>query len=326
MDELTVGLCAPDLDGVVCAALVGRRVRGPVEMQFRRSQDLAGFFADDMQRKLPNSYRLVICGPAVVHADWDGRVIRPRLIEALRAFIQPVEWFSARPWAPEDVATAAHIVGEERLHVEPATSCAALVRRALARPDDPLAETLQALAEGRAQEEWAGTVEHAVRWLKDEPAALGRVGALLSEGRPADLPEALLHRASAREAEVRREAEAPSGEPTPVGAHTLCVLPVKPARWPFWQEMARTAMDARGAEFCLCLLEGRSALMLCARADVPADLGVWVRYVTDMLPGLSVVDELPGAVVLCAPGLPRRPDLKDEIVRLLAEGAHLLGN
>jgi hypothetical protein len=65
-------------------------------------------------------------------------------------------------------------------------------------------------------------------------------------------------------------------------------------------------------------------LALSRREDVLGDISGWARYVTDLLPGSAVVDQTAAAAVLRVPGLSDQPALKDEVVRLLIEGAHLL--
>lgn len=96
-------------------------------MLFAPAQRLAEFFGEAAQRKLPASCRLVICGVGVAHVNWDGDLIRPRLVETLRTFVRPVQWFSAEFWEPEDRAVVAHILGEGRLHVSAAASPGARV-------------------------------------------------------------------------------------------------------------------------------------------------------------------------------------------------------
>ncbi len=54
------------------------------------------------------------------------------------------------------------------------------------------------------------------------------------------------------------------------------------------------------------------------------DLQVWVRYVTDLLPAARSVGARPDVVPLIVDGLKERPDLMDEVLELMAEGAHLL--
>ncbi len=341
MDMLTVILSRPDPDGVASAAIAARVAEGAarpaggvVEMLFAQAQHLAEFFGEAAQRKLPASYRLVVCGVGVAHVNWDGEVIRPRLVEALRTFVRPVEWFSAEFWEPEDRAVVAHILGEGRLHVSAAaSSTAALVRGAFAGGtravgEDAYADSLVALAEGRlapeAEEAWGGVWSRVIPWLRDDPAALAEAAGLLAAERPGELAASLVERADRLESDARKMVAARIGEPVSFAERHLVTLEV-PTQWhPFWEEVGEAALDEAGAEFCLCALTGRPVLALSRREDVLGDISGWARYVTDLLPGSAVVDQTAAAAVLRVPGLSDQPALKDEVVRLLIEGAHLL--
>jgi hypothetical protein len=167
-----------------------------------------------------------------------------------------------------------------------------------------------------------------IPWLRDDPEALAQAAGLLAAERPGELAPSLVERADRLESDARKMVAARVGEPVSFAERHLerhLVTLEVPAQWhPFWAEVGEAALDEAGAEFCLCALTDRPVLALSRREGVRGDLSGWARYVTDLLPGSAVVDQTADAVVLCVPGLSDQPAFKDDIVRLLIEGAHLL--
>ena len=319
-DRLTVVLAAPGIDGVASAAIVARCADGPVEMLFMDSCDLPAFFDDPMQQKLPSRYRLLICGLDVVQRNWQGETIRPRLMEALRGSMQPIEWFSAGAWSPEDKAAVEHMIGGGRLHVTAASSCAELVQDALAAGGG--AEPIVALAQGRGDDPTTAQWRRVISCLRDDATALARTAASLADEETEHPPADLVERADRVESDLRLAAEAGAGEPVPVGDRRLITLDIPAGRRVFWPEMAREAMRLKEAQFCLCALPAPSTLILTADEAVGIDLRPWARCVTDLMAAVRSVEEAPQAVILSAPD--HDPALRSEVVRLLAENAHLL--
>jgi len=329
MEQFTVILFRPDLDGVAAAAIAARAAGPDVEALAVGSQHLVGFFTDEAQRRLPAHYRLVICGLELVRTDWDGRLVRPALLDALRDFTQPIRWFSGRAWAPEDIATLQHMFGEERIRVRPdASSEAALVRELLGEADDRYADWLVAMAEDRLpagpQSAWGKAWRHTIPFVKDDPPALAQAVGLLAAQKPQEIPKALIERAERTEREVLGQAAAAAGDAVEIGERRLIALALPRRLHPFWKEAGAAALRERDAQFCLCALSGRDVLALARREGLRVDLEGWARYVTDLMPGASVVERQPEAEILNVPGLKGDQGLLDEVVRLLIEGAHLL--
>ncbi|MCK4374179.1 MAG: hypothetical protein KAX19_02585, partial [Candidatus Brocadiae bacterium] len=71
-------------------------------------------------------------------------------------------------------------------------------------------------------------------------------------------------------------------------------------------------------------LEGRSVMLLACDAALRVDLRVWMRYVTDLVPAARSVGARPDVVPLVVRGLADDPGLREEVLSLMADGAHLL--
>jgi len=325
--EFTVAAAPMTADGAVCAALVARSAGGHCEVVFFDSDRLAEFFEPGIQDKLPGLYRLVICGHGVVHTDWDGRLVRPQLMERLRACVLPILWFSAAEWIPEDRATVGNMLGQERLRLSPAASCtAALVRDHFCAKDDAYAGQLVGLVRGATarEPEWAGPWRRIINSLKNDARALREAIEPLIEEQPDPPPQPLLDRAALAEKENRQAAERGCGDLVTVGEFKLVPVVIPPQRHAFWREVADAAIARTGAEFCLCHLAGRPVLILKRSDAVHADVRPWARYLTDLLPVAQAVAQEPDAVSLCVRGLVEDPALKQEAVNILREGVHLL--
>jgi len=324
----TVVICAPDLDAVVSAALVGRAAPGRTEVMVFDSERLAEFFGPSVQQKLPRVYELVLCGLEVTHRDWDGALVRPRLMDALRAQAHRVRWFSARRWSGQDLQAVAHLIGSDRLVVSPeAASVASLVRQHCCAPDDSYADALVRFAEGRLsaeeQEAWGADLRLVLTALRADPGELAAAVGLLMEERTAELIER--HVASARELdEQNRRLGQSGGEPIQVGEVTLVRLSLPRPRHPFWPEISAHARAATGARISLCRLEGRPVIVIAREASFRVDLRAWVRYVTDLMPSATAVEARPDVVPLVISGLQSDPGLADEALSLMKSGAHLL--
>ncbi len=328
-EAVTVVVSAPDADAVVAGALAGRAAAGRAEALVYDSHGLAAFFGPPVQQRLPRGYDLVLCGLEVVHWDWDGRLVRPGLMDALRSFAGPMRWFSARPWDPDDRQAVGHILGEGNLTVaDTPGSAAALVRSALVGPDDAYADSLVRLATRALpredEEAWGAGARLALTALKADHQALAAAQAFLMEGRPQALVDKYGERAARTDDENRRFARERAGEPRPMGDMKLVFLSLSPPRQPFWAEISAYAREETGAELSLCHLEGRPTLLLTCSPVVRADLRVWARYVTDLMPAAMIVSARTDFVALVVQGLAQDTGLRDEVLALLGEGAYLL--
>jgi len=328
-DEFTVIVSTPDADGVVAGALVGRAAQGRAEALVFDSQELVDFFRPEMQQKLPRGYDLVLCGPEVVHTDWEGRVVRPALMDALRAARGPVRWFSARRWDPEDQRAVAHVIGEGGLRLSNGAAPAAeLVRRELCGPSDAYADSLVRFVRGdlneREQEAWGADAALILAALKAEREQLASAVALMMEERVEAMLKEFRSTALRTDEENQTEGRRQAGSVRRIADAKLVLLSLAPPRQAFWAEVSGYARQEAEAELSLCALEGRSVLLVGREPAAQADLEAWVGYVTDMLPGAECLSEQPDAVAFRVPGLADDPGLRDEVIRLLEEGAHLL--
>jgi len=327
-DPFTAVVAAPEADAVAAGVLAGRAAEGKAEVLIFDSQGLVDFFAPDLQRRLPRSYRLVLSGQEVVHTDWDGRLVRPGLMDALRAFLGPIRWFSSAPWEPEDRRAVGHIVGEENLALSGGRSLAAAVLKACCEPHDEYAALLVRLTERRgagAEEERQAEELHLVlSALKGERGRLAEAAGALMEGGLQDVLEAYAERARRIADDNRRFAREHAGEPLPMGEMKLVTITLPAPRQPFWVEVSRYARQEAEAELSLCCLGGRSVMLLEAESSVRADLRTWARYVTDLLPPAQTVGARPQVVPIVVRGLADDPGLVNEALRLMTEGAHLL--
>jgi hypothetical protein len=323
-DRFTVVLAAPDVDACAAAALVGRCVQGHCEPLVFDSERLASFFEQSVQQKLPHGYDLVLCGLEVVHTDWDGRLVRPKLMDALRSHIGPVRWFAAYRWDPVDRQAIEQMIGRGNLAASDGVeSTAALVAAYCGREDASFARLLVQAAGGGAEEE-AARARGIVTALKGDHREMARAVSLLTEGRLAELVRDYGQTAERVEEENRRAARERSGEPLPMGALKLVCLSLPPRQHAFWAEISACARELSGAELALCRLEGRPVMVLTREREPWIDLQVWVRYVTDLLPSARRVGARPDVVPLVVDGLKERPDLVDEVLELMAQGSHLL--
>jgi len=215
MDIFTAIIASPTVDGVACAVIAARAARGGSETFFLNSASLTEFFRPSIQQKLPGLYSLVICDLELVHTTWDGQLVRPRLLDALRSFVSPALWLSARAWRPEDRAAVENILGPSRLVVSEAAPCtAALVRERFASPDDRYAD---------AMVRFAGA------------SAAGRAG---GEAQPRACREGRAPpRAGARGARP----------PVPVGQWRLVAIEIPPQGHAYWREVSDHARARSGA-------------------------------------------------------------------------------
>ena len=328
-DEFTVIVSAPDVDGAVAGALVGRAAQGRAEALVFDSEDLVAFFRPEMQQKLPRGYDLVICGPGVVQSDWEGRSVRPALMDALRAARGPVRWFSARRWDSEDRRAVAHIIGEECLRVsDGARPAAQLVREEVCDRADGYADRLVRFVRGDLSDAerraWGSAAGMVLEALKADREQLAAAIALLMEGHLQDMIGRFEESARRTDEDSRTEARRQVGNCRKMRGVKLVLLNLAPPRHPFWAEVSRYARQEAGAEVSLCALEGRSVLLIGRETASQVDLAAWARYVTDMLPAARAIGRQPDVVTLYVQGLAEAPQLRDEVVRLMEEGAHLL--
>ncbi len=327
-EHYTVIVAAPEVDPVVAAAVVGRAVGGRVEVLIFDSQELPRFFEPEAQRKLPRGYSLILCGVEVVHSDWDGRLVRPQLMDHLRHFYGAVRWFSARPWQPEDRRAVAHIIGNERLVLgETAGSVTGLVVQAFDSAADDYARKLTLFAAGELTAEevqWAAPLRTVLTGLKaDRYALVEAAGDLMVQDIDA-LLERHLEEARRIEDDNRRFAAEQAEEPLQMGEQKLVCLTVPRRRQCFWAEVSAYARQEAEAEFSLCRLEQRPTVVLAREPALRVDLRQWARYVTDLLPSARCVGAREDVVPLVVQGLDEDPGLQNEVLGLLRDGAHLL--
>ncbi len=328
-ENFTVTLCAPDADALAAGALVGRAAEGRTEVMVFDSERLGSFFEPDIQQKLPRAYDLVLCGLEVCHYDWDGRLVRPRLMDALRAFVGPVRWYSRRRWEPEDLRAVEHLAGEENLVVrEDARSVAMLVAEAHFSPDDEYEQSLARFGAGdltdRERETWGGQLARVLTALKASTSAMAGAVGMLMEGNLQELIQRHTDLAERAEEDNRCCARTHADRPRRMGEAKLVFVSLPPAKHPFWAEISEYARQESGAELSLCRLQGRPAMVLSRDHKSRFDLRAWARYVTDLLPAAQSVRPEPHVVPLVIRGLEDDPGLKDEVLHLLEDGAHLL--
>ena len=330
MDEnLTVIVSAPDVDAVVAGALMGRAVRGRAEALVFDSQGLVEFFEPVVQQKLPRAYDLVLCGLEVMHRNWDGRLVRPRLMDALRGFVGPILWLSARRWDSQDLRAVGHVLGGDNLIVsEGAGSVAVMVKDRYFGTGHEYEDSLGRLAADRLsadeRQSWGAKLRKVLVALKADYFELaGAVGALMEE-RLQELIAAHGDRAERTEQENRAFACQNAGQPRIMGEMKLVSLSLSPPKHAFWADISEYAREAAGSGLSLCRLEGRQVMLLSRGREVRIDLRVWARYVTDLLPAARSVGGQPDVVPLVVDGLADDSGLQDEVLTLLKDGAHLL--
>lgn len=331
-DRTTVVVVAPDVDAAAAAALIGRGAQGHVEPLVFDSERLAAFFERSVQQRLPHGYDLAVCGLEIVHVDWDGRLVRPLLMDALRRHIGPVRWFAACRWDPEDRGAIVQMIGRGNLFVsDVAGSTAELVAASCGLEDDAYSRMLVKLGAGdtSAGRDTSDNAElaraHAVLTaLKGNHRELAVAVSLLTEERLADLVRNYGETADRVDAENRRLARERASEPRPMGTLKLVCLSLPPDKHAFWSEISAYARQETASELALCRLEGRSAMVLTRGREPWVDLQVWARYVTDLMPAARSVGARPDVVPLVVDGLQDRPAMMDEVLSLMAEGSHLL--
>jgi len=329
MTRFTAILAPPDVDGVACCVIAARSAGGPFQTFFLESMSLGEFFSGDTQGRLPRLYTLLVCGLEMARMNWQGELLRPPLMEALRSVVGTVLWFSNRTWHPEDRAAVANIIGEENLTIEPSAPCTAqLVSRRLVRGEEAYAEKMVQFASGalpqEEEERWGVGWRRVVAALRADPARLPQAIQPLMDGHPERLPADLVELSMRVESENRRIAERGAAEPVPVRGYGLVRVEVPPGRHAFWREIAAYARAQTGATFALCHLAGLPALILCRGEDSRADLRPWARYLTDMLASAQAVFSRPEAVAFSIAGLPEDLGLVDVAIDTLRDGSHLL--
>ena len=328
-EEVSVIICAPDCDAVAAAALAGRAFAGSIELLAYDSNDLATFFAPPRQARMRPRYDLVICGPGLVLHDWDGRLVRPQVIEGLRRFGGTVTWTSAVDWHPEDRRAVAHLIGEANLRLLGADrSLAADVFSRCFSADDEYADSLARFGAGRLTDEesraWGDDLARVLAALRADRAALGEAAWMLADGRRDAAIEMHGDRASEMERTINRIAGESAGPAVLMRDHKLVFVDVPADGNAFWEDIARRARESAEADFALARLAGRRVMILARGADGRCDLRAWARYVTDMLPGAQAVGGGPQAVPIVFGGPTDGPALKERVMELLASGAHLI--
>jgi hypothetical protein len=92
----------------------------------------------------------------------------------------------------------------------------------------------------------------------------------------------------------------------------------------FWPEISACARRLGEAQLSLCSLQDRRAVLLGREPEARADLRAWARYLTDSMPEVRALPAEEGAIPLVTTSPAASPALKDEMLRVLTEGAHLL--
>jgi len=328
-EAFTVIVSSPDADGLVAGALVGRAVQGRAEALVFDPQRLTEFFEQPAQARLPRGYDLVLCGGEVVHRDWDGRLVRPQLMDALRRFTGPMRWYASGEWAPEDVSAVGHTLGVGRLVLAgPHGSAAQTVRDRLFGSEDAYEDSLARFAAGRLSEAeeraWGAELRRVLAALKGDAYDLsGAVGALM-EGHRESLIQQHWAQVQRVEGDNRQVAQERAEPPRRMGDMTLVCVSVPAERSAFWAEIGAYAREDAEAELSLCSLEGRSVMILAREPGTRADLRAWARYVTDLLPMTRVVQARADFVPLVVGGLKEDAQRKEDVLNVMADGAHLL--
>lgn len=327
MENPTVIVAEPDPDGAAGAVLAARGCGSTCETLFIPSAELLEFFDPPTQRELPHVYSLVLVGLGLVHSSWDGELLRPYLVQALRGLASPVRWFSARTWDSDDRAVVENIVGEGRLVVDPAAaSSAELVHQYYTDPDSEYADALLQLArdEDQTSPDWVAGWRRVISSLKDSPARISETIQPLLNGEPEPIPQELLDRTERIERTNRDLASENAGDPVPMRDYTLTRIDIPPEQHAYWREISSYARASRGTDFALCHLLTRPVLVLSRGDEHRIDLRRWIRYVTDVVPAATAVEPRPDAVPLFVENLTDDPGLADEVVRALRDGSHLL--
>jgi hypothetical protein len=328
-ERFTVVVSSADLDGVVAGALAGRAVSGRAEALVFDSERLAEFFQASVQAKLPRGYDLAFCGLHVVHTDWDGQLVRPHLMDALRHFMGPVRWYAGGTWNAEDAGAVGHLIGADNLIVPgPGGTAAGAVRDRLFGPGDGYEDGLARLVAGKLadneERRWGQTLRKVLTALKRDYYELANAVGALMDGRSQDLVDAYGPAAAQLEQENRDLARAVAEPLRTMGGARLVVLALPGQKHAFWAEISAYAREETQAELSLCFLQGRPVVLLGQSPGSRARLRAWVRYVTDLLPAAEALVEEAGHVPLLIRGLDRDPSLKDVLLGLMADGAHLL--
>ncbi len=325
----TVVVCTPDVDAALAAAIAGRVAEGRAETLVFASDELPAFFESEMQRRLPRGYDLTLCGHQVVHVDWDGRLVRPVLMKRLRRFVGVVRWFGRQPWRPEDRRALEHMIGADNVALADAgAALAELVLHQQQGGEDGYVQDLARCAAGRLsdQEEgrWGAALRRVLTFLKADRQTMASVVGELVEGNVGQVVEEHAEEARRTEQQVQSFAEASAQDVRPMGARRLVTVPVPEGKHAFWAEIGAFARTAAEAQLSLCHLQGRLVMVLAREAGLRADLRSWARYVTDLMPEAQTVGARPDTVPLLVDGLDEDPGLRQVVLALLQDGAHLL--
>jgi len=328
-ESLTVVVAAPNMDAAVGAALAGRAASGRVEALIFDSEDLVEFFDHETQQELPRGYELVLCGVKVIRMNWDGRLVRPRLMKRLRGHVGLVRWFSASGWRPEDRRAVEHIIGEDKLFVdEGARSVAATVwDECCGRPDDygrSLVQFARGELDDEEEEAWGADLRKVLGALKGDRAAMSEAVSAMMRQRIQDVIDQRLEQAERIEEENRACARENAEDPRLMRGKKLVAISIPRERHPFWAEISAYAREATGSELSMCHLSGRPTFLLSRGPELRIDLRKWARYLTDSLPRARAADARADAVPIVMEGSVDDAGLKEEILEALAEGAHLL--
>jgi hypothetical protein len=222
----------------------------------------------------------------------------------------------------------AHLIGEHHLVTAPDGGLlAARIRDDCLASDDSCADALVRFASGRltAEEEsaWGAGLRRALTALKPDRRLLAEAVRSMAAGALQQVSDTYAQMAAETERENRRFAGEAAESPLPMGEGKLVFVSLPAEQQPFWAEIGAYAREARRADFSLCRLEGRSVMVLGRVPGHRADLRVWARYVTDILPGAQCVGAEPDAVPIV---FDRTADdrVKDDVLNALQSGAHLL--
>jgi hypothetical protein len=160
--------------------------------------------------------------------------------------------------------------------------------------------------------------------LKGDRRQLAAAIVMLSRERVQKVVDTYAESAEKTQEENRRIAAERAEEPVRMNEMELVRLELPEEKHPFWAEISEYARREADAELALCRLSGRPTLLLTRDEDVRADLRSWARYVTDLLPGARSVGARPDVVPLVVEDLVDRPELEEDVLNLMSDGAHLL--
>ncbi len=327
--RLAVLVVSPDADSVVAAALVGRAIDARVEPLVFGTQDLPEFFDRSVQSRLPRGYDLVICGPRVCRRDWQGRLVRPRLMDNLRGFGGPVKWYARGDWRSEDASAVEHLIGSGNLLLSgPDELLAQLVRRRFFGEADEYEGELTRMVAGdltdNERSAWGDELLSIVHVLKGDRQRLGELVGMLVEKRRDEALARHGEAAARKQEQIHAYAESHAEDPLQMGPHRLVCVTVGGEMRVFWEEIGARARAERESDLSLCFLEDRRAALLAREPGSRLNIRAWARYVTDLMPDVTSVSPQRDVVPFVVDDPRGASARKRELIEVMSGGSHLL--